>query len=202
MPLLHSTGRPLSSKPTTSCSINALSVQCKSLTVQGARCSRWTNQGDKCAQHLRVDDGLAIAPSTIAEAGLGLFTTVARRKGERIVPYRGRSVHLASADERYGGVYVLQLTATRFIDAAAPSSGAGRYSNTARKHNIARQQCRGNNAHFTIHRATNTAWITATRNIRAGEEVFTAYGSTYRLAPPQPRLSEPRTPTRRRRNSV
>lgn len=165
----------------TSSLVCAPSVQCTSLTNQGARCLRWTSQGNKCAQHLHCEDGLAIAASTIAEAGLGLFTTVARRKGDRIVPYQGKVVHRDAADEHYGGVYVLQLTATRFIDAASPSSGAGRYSNTARAHNIAHHQCRGNNAHFTIHRATNSAWITATRNMDAGEEVFTAYGSSYRI---------------------
>ena len=135
-------------------------VQCQSHTATGTRCSRWTSKGNQCAQHLRAENGLAIAPSTIAEAGLGLFTTIARRKGERIVPYLGTPINLVSADERYGGEYVLQLTRTQFIDAAATSSGAGRYSNTARPHNVARKQCRGNNAHFTLNRTTKTAWIT------------------------------------------
>jgi len=175
-------------------------VQCKSHTTTGARCSRWTGKGNQCAQHLRAENGLAIIPSTIAEAGLGLFTTIARRKGDRIVPYLGTSVTLTSADERYGGEYVLQLTRTQFIDAAATSSGAGRYSNTARPHNVAKKQCRGNNAHFTLNRTTKTAWITATRNIHAGEEVFTAYGSTYPLHPPP--SSRTRPPPVRRRNSI
>ena len=175
-------------------------VQCQSYTVANARCSRWTSHGNKCAQHLRVENGLAIGPSTIAEAGLGLFTIIPRRKGERVVPYLGASVTLTSADERYGGEYVLQLTRTQFIDAAATSSGAGRYSNTARPHNVARKQCRGNNAHFTLNRTTKTAWITATRNIHAGEEVFTAYGSTYRIHPPP--SNQTHSPPIRRRNSI
>ena len=175
-------------------------VQCQSYTAAGARCSRWTSRGNKCAQHLRAENGLAIGRSTLAEAGLGLFTIIPRRRGERIVPYLGKSVTLASADERYGGEYVLQLTRTQFIDAAATSSGAGRYSNTARPHNVARKQCRGNNAHFTLNRTTKTAWITATRNIHAGEEVFTAYGSKYRIQLPPSSQTSP--PPIRRRNSI
>lgn len=185
-------------------------VQCKSHTFTGARCLRWTSRGDKCAQHLRLENGLEIAPSTITEAGLGLFTTIARRKGDNIIPYCGTHTHLAASDERYGGEYVLQLTRLHFIDAAIPSSRAGRYSNTARSRDISQGLRRGNNAHFTLNRTTKTACITATRNIHAGEEVFTAYGSTYRISPirPHPILIQHKevsaTPAsaRRRRNSV
>jgi hypothetical protein len=111
---------------------------------------RKTAHGHKCAQHLRAEDGLLIARSTLADAGLGLFSTVARQKGDCIAPYTGLHVRLRAADAQYGGAYVLQLTQTRFIDAAHPASGAARYSNTARALNVARKQCRGNNAHFEM----------------------------------------------------
>jgi hypothetical protein len=119
---------------------------------------RNTAHGHKCAQHLRAEDGLLIARSTLAGCGLGLFSTVTRKKGDCIAPYTGIHVQLRRADETYGGAYVLQLTQTQFIDAADPASGAARYSNTARALNIARRQCRGNNAHFEM--MTVTPYVT------------------------------------------
>jgi len=61
--LLHSTRQPI-----THISTLRRGVQCQSHTATGARCSRWTSKGNQCAQHLRAENGLAIAPSTIAEA--------------------------------------------------------------------------------------------------------------------------------------
>ncbi len=164
--------------------MSSSAIRCVAQTAVTKQCSRWTRCGNKCVQHLRSEDQLLIAPSGIAEAGLGLFTTKTRRKGERIAPYTGKYVKLTSLNDKYGGVYVLQLSRTLFIDAAAPSSGAARYSNTARSHNVARKECHGNNAHFTLNRRNGTAWITATRSIPAGEEVFTAYGGSYPIPLP------------------
>jgi SET domain-containing protein len=186
-------------------------VQCTCRTISGAICLRKTAHGHKCAQHLRAEDGLLIARSTLADAGLGLFSTVARQKGDRIAPYTGIHVRLRAADERYGGAYVLQVTRTQFVDAAHPASGAARYSNTARAINVARKQCRGNNAHFEMvtvtpsvtfgefdrARGVATPCIVATRSIKAGEEVFTAYGRSYSF-PPLPRG----TAASRRRRSI
>ena len=83
----------------------------------------------------------------------------------------------------YGGEYVLQLSRSHFIDACCPTSCAARYSNTARSWNVARGgECRGNNACFTLdRRGRELAWITATRTIRAGEEILTAYGGGFTI---------------------
>jgi len=182
------------------------SWHCVSLTTAGIRCVRPVKRGHKCAQHLRLEDGLCIAPSHLHNGGWGLFTTIARKKGERITPYTGARVVLDEAAMAeyeaygYGGEYVLQLSQTQFIDASHPTSCAGRFSNTARWWNIARKECRGNNAHFTLNRSKKTAWITATRDIQAGEEVLTAYGSTYRIHPPP--SSQTCSPPIRRRKSI
>lgn len=159
---------------------------CTSTTTAGKRCIRPVKRGHKCAQHLEREDGLRIAPSRLWNGGWGLFTTVARLKGERIAPYTGEKVSLNRAPkgvrESYGGEYVLQLSRTQFIDAFHPRSCAGRYSNTSRAWNVARKECRGNNAHFTLdHRAGGSAWITATRKIDVGEEVLTAYGHSFHI---------------------
>ena len=161
-----------------------LGQHCASLTVAGDPCLRPVKRGHKCAQHLSLDDGLRIAPSRLQNGGCGLFTTVARKKGERITPYMGVRVVLSKAAMAeyepygYGGEYVLQLSQTQFIDASLPTSCAGSFSNTARPWNIARKEYRGNNAHFTRDRK-GRAWITATRTISAGEEVLTDYGRTF-----------------------
>jgi hypothetical protein len=89
------------------------------------------------------------------------------------------------------GVYVLQLTHTTFIDAADPSSGAARYSNASRSQNVTQKQFHGNNAHFTLNRRDKIAWITATRNVKAGEEVFTAYGGSFLIPVPTPKAKAP-----------
>ena len=163
-------------------------ARCVALTATGKRCCRRTRCSDKCTQHLELLDGLRIAPSLLAGAGLGLFTTVARSKGQRIVQYAGKHVQLdpsKAESEAYGGVYVLEMSQSHFIDASSPVSGAGRYSNTARAWNVARGECRGNNAHFTLdRRGRGTAWITATKALQAGDEVLTAYGRQYRIPYP------------------
>ena len=160
-------------------------VRCVSFTTTRQRCTRWTSRSDKCNQHLELEDGLRVAPSRLTDAGWGLFTTVARRKGQHITQYAGARVRVdpSSPEGRsYGGVYVLQLSPTEFIDACHPCCSAGRYSNTARAWNVAQGECRGNNAHFTLdRRGGGTAWITATRTVNAGEEVLTAYGRQYHI---------------------
>lgn len=162
-------------------------VQCCSITAEGKRCTRQVKRGNKCGPHLKSEDGLRIAPSRLHNGGWGLFTTIDRCKGDRIACYTGKRVILdgrSSSGSSYGGEYVLQLSRTHFIDAALPTSCAARFSNTARSWNIAHKECRGNNAHFTLdRRGQGTAWITATRTIRAGEEVLTAYGRTFCISP-------------------
>jgi hypothetical protein len=176
--------------------VKARNTRCTSKTLgDQRRCTRRTSRGKKCAQHLARDGGLLIAPSRINGAGLGLFTLTERAAGDRIAPYTGQRVHIARSDATTtccsGGEYVLQISKTDFIDAADPTSCAARYCNTARAHNVRNKECRGNNARFTIDRRRSGssgsssngsgAWITASKRIRPGDEVYVAYGPSYRF---------------------
>src|SRR4051794_17971590 len=106
-----------------------LTVRCKALTANGARCRRKTTKGDMCTQHLGLREGLRIKPSTLPGAGMGLFATKPIPKGKKIVEYAGtesaRPIH---------GLYVLEINPHRFIDANR-STDVGGYSNTCRTHN-------------------------------------------------------------------
>lgn len=158
----------------------AARVRCTSyFRSTGIRCTRYTYQGHKCASHLLAEDGLMIKQSTIPNSGKGLFTAIARRKGDRLAPYTGQRITLENPDITYGGPYVLQLSRTQFIDAAHTSSGAGRYSNTCRMANVKRGEARGNNAGLVLDRSKKAVWIVASRKILAGQEIFTAYGHGY-----------------------
>lgn len=133
-----------------------------------------TSKTKKCWQHLEKEDHLRIKKSSIPRAGDGLYTTVRRKKGERITTYDGQVVVNPPAD--WGGAYVLQLKKhpPTFVDAKRTDSAPGRYSNNCR-----RGQC-VNNAHMrpTLQRGVQGS-IKATRPIAAGKEVYTAYGRSY-----------------------
>ena len=49
------------------------SMRCKSQTKRGDRCKNRTRKSPKCWIHLATEDNLRIKPSTIQNAGLGLF---------------------------------------------------------------------------------------------------------------------------------
>ena len=108
-------------------------VQCSGRTRAGKRCARRTAKTPLCYQHLNSEYHVKIKPSHIKAAGLGLYTTIARKKGDNVVPYSGAQVQSNNPD--YGGDYVLQIKRhpPTFINASATTSGAGRYSNNARR---------------------------------------------------------------------
>ena len=50
------------------------SMRCTSQTQNGKRCKNRTRKSHKCWIHLGKEDNLRIKPSTIPNAGLGLFS--------------------------------------------------------------------------------------------------------------------------------
>jgi hypothetical protein len=121
------------------------------------------------AQHLKIKK------STLPNAGMGLFTTIKRKAGDKIAPYDGKTV--LSNDPDYGGAYILQVKKNppTFIDAAATTSGAGRFSNMAKRGQG------GNNAKLAawFTRGGAHASIKAGKTINPGKEVLTNYGADY-----------------------
>ena len=123
----------------------------------------------------------------LSHGGLGLFTTMDRASGDTIASYAGKRISLRgkpqSAIDEVASEYIVRITNTEFIDATEPTSCAVRFSNTARRWNIAAKECRGNNASFAVNRMDGgSVSIRATSNIRAGEEILTAYGSSFHIS--------------------
>ena len=153
-------------------------VQCVGHTRTGARCKRRTARTHLCYAHLEKEQHLRIKPSNIPGAGMGLYTTVARRAHRMVAPYSGE--YVTKPRDNYGGDYVVSLNSPpdappyKYVDARKTTDGAGRFSNNAR-----RRDHRTNNSHLTPHPNSREAKVVASRNIPAGTEILTRYGNDY-----------------------
>jgi hypothetical protein len=78
-------------------------TKCKGKNKAGVQCKRNTTRGVLCAQHLKSDENLQIKKSTIPKAGLGLYTTIDRKKGEKICDYTGKLITTAEAKQNNSG---------------------------------------------------------------------------------------------------
>ena len=158
--------------------------RCTAETKTGSRCERRTRkQLPFCYQHARTLSHIDIRPSTIPNAGLGLFTLQEFKSGDLIVPYKGEILTRAQMDERYGNglaTYALQINKNTYIDSAC-ARGTASFINTFPRHN---------NARFSVYsgRAGHPpgASVRATKKIPAGSEIFVDYGpDRARYIPPK-----------------
>ncbi len=99
--------------------------------------------------------------------GLGLFTTTAIAKGERVIEYTGEKITADEANRR-GGQYLFEINDDYTVD------GRGR-SNTARYIN---HSCRPN-CYPEIDDAEEHIYIYAKRAIKPGEELTYDYGKDF-----------------------
>jgi hypothetical protein len=167
-------------------------VQCSASTRNGQQCSKMTClYSEFCAIHTKSLFDLQIKRSGIAGSGKGLFTTKQIKKGAKIARYTGTLMSNEEYAEAVSG-YGLGVSHGRVIDAKSTQSSLGRNANSCLKQNKNDGECPGNNAKFSIHNKGSipTAWIKATKNIPAGNEIFIAYGRKYwtkgRKKPPNP----------------
>jgi SET domain-containing protein len=119
---------------------------------------------------------LRIKKSLLPDAGKGLFTKVEILKGTRIAEYKGKKRKWVDAkhEDGYNG-YLMRVTRSVVIDALPATHTFGRYANDAR--GLTRVETLKNNAEY-ISEGTR-CYIDATRNIKAGEEIFVSYGREY-----------------------
>ena len=152
----------------------------------GRRCSRRSVIGcPYCYQHLKSDRHLRIKPSTIHNAGKGLFAedstqapnAIIFRRDDDIIEYIGETIDRAELNRRYHhhtAPYALQVRGDNnnplYIDAAT-IRGVGSLSNHRAGHH--------QNARLVVNFQNNTARLRATKNIRNGEEIFVSYGHQY-----------------------
>jgi len=154
------------------------------------RCKHVTTQGTLCHQHLKKEKGLRITKSELPNAGKGLFTTKDIKLGSIIAQYTGDKI--VELDPDYGNPYAIQIKdkPPTYIDASRTNTGEARFSNDARQNaehfvgedaekTASRFSAHDNNAKLVYSKVTKRAYLKATRDIAAGEEIFTNYGDQY-----------------------
>ena len=133
-----------------------------------------------CWMHLRSIMHLRIKPSSIPDAGLGLWADwagapngVVYKKGDNLGYYEGEHMSQEQLAERYdnGAPYAMHVNANEAIDGALE-----RYYLAAVNHKP-RAQC---NVEF-LNPHQGRIRVRATKNIMNGQELFINYGNDYRF---------------------
>ena len=115
--------------------------------------------------------------STLPGAGKGLFTKVFIPKGSRIVEYKGEILtwkEVRRMEEERNG-YVFYVNSRHVIDAWNHRDALARYANDAK--GITRISGLKSNSEYVVDK--KRCFITATRDISAGAEIFVEYGTEY-----------------------
>lgn len=123
-------------------------------------------------------EDLVVKKSSLPNAGKGLFTKRAIKKGERFVEYLGEIITEAELDRRaendiYG--YAFYISKKKCIDAYYTPEALARYANDAK--GLVRVKGLRNNCCYDIYK--NRGWIQAEKDIPAGAEIFVSYGAEY-----------------------
>ncbi|MES2394484.1 MAG: SET domain-containing protein-lysine N-methyltransferase [Bacteroidota bacterium] len=123
-------------------------------------------------------EDLAVKKSNIPGAGKGLFIKRDVKKGERIVEYLGEIISWKECDiraERDEGGYVFYVSRNKCIDAFNTPEELARFANDAK--GLTKIPGITNNCKYEIYK--KSGWIAATKNIKAGSEIFVSYGAEY-----------------------
>ena len=120
---------------------------------------------------------LSIKKSQIPSSGHGLWAEKDFKRGEIIVKYDGEAITWKECERRNQaqegyGCYYLYINKRKCIDAQHTLWAKGRYANDAA--GFSRVEGLRNNARYEI--IKGEAFIKASRNIKAGEEIFVSYG--------------------------
>ena len=123
-----------------------------------------------------LENSLVIKRSGLPDAGKGLFTKVFIPKGTKIVEYKGTITTWKEVDHKQGeNGYIYYVKRNYVIDARPHPEALARYANDAR--GLFRVKGMNNNAEYT--EEGNKVYITATKDIDPGKEIFVAYGKEY-----------------------
>ncbi|MEK6783311.1 MAG: SET domain-containing protein-lysine N-methyltransferase [Bacteroidota bacterium] len=119
---------------------------------------------------------LQVQKSQLPCAGKGLFTKIDIQKGTRIVEYKGRLHRWKDIKHEDGhNGYLLYINPNVVINAQGTVKLLGRYANDA--NGIVRIDGLRNNSEYVT--VGSRCFITATKNIKNGEEIFVRYGKEY-----------------------
>ena len=121
---------------------------------------------------------LIVKKSQLPGAGKGLFTTKAISKDSKIIEYRGEKIGYNEYRRRARNEvdqYLFFVRRDLSIDAMHTRQYKARYANDAA--GITRVKGLRNNSDYIIY--GDACFIVASRNIRAGEEIFVNYTRSY-----------------------
>jgi hypothetical protein len=121
---------------------------------------------------------LIVKKSKIPGSGKGLFTTKAIKKGVKIIKYRGEEIGWSEYNKRVKrdeDGYLFYFNKKRCIDAFHTLQYKARYANDA--NGFTRIKGLKNNSEYEIF--GDDCFIVSTRNIKAGEEIYTDYTKDY-----------------------
>lgn len=121
---------------------------------------------------------LIVKKSKIPGSGKGLFTTKAIKKGVKIIKYRGEEIGWSEYNKRVKrdeDGYLFYFNKKRCIDAFHTLQYKARYANDA--NGFTRIKGLKNNSEYEIF--GDDCFIVSTRDIKAGEEIYTDYTKDY-----------------------
>jgi len=121
---------------------------------------------------------LIVKKSQIPGSGKGLYTTKAFKKADKIIQYRGEEIGWKDYKERVDkdeDGYLFFFNRNKCIDAFHTPQFKARYANDA--NGFTRIKGLKNNSQYEIF--DKDCFIVATRDIKAGEEIFTDYTKDY-----------------------
>jgi SET domain-containing protein len=121
---------------------------------------------------------LHVKKSSLPNAGKGLFTDRAIKKGTKIIEYKGEIIDWKEYEKRVledKDGYLFYISKTRCIDAFSTPQHKARYANDAQ--GLSRVKGKKNNSSYEV--IDNKCYIMAERDIEAGEEIFVNYTKEY-----------------------
>lgn len=169
------------------------SMQCSHLKPDNTYCKRKVVIGlPLCFQHTASDYKLKIKPSSIPNAGLGLYAydttkepgevvfdyNSRTREGVRICPYYGQVIDEETLFSRYG-----EYTAPYaiFLDNGLTEDNATKRGIGSLINHKPQAQC---NCYFLLDATDNRVYIVSSKKIKNGQELFVNYGRNYRFNEP------------------
>lgn len=121
---------------------------------------------------------LIVKKSQLPNAGKGLYTSKAIKKGEQIIEYKGEIIDWKEYEKRVAedkDGYLFFINKKVCIDAYDTPQHKARYANDA--HGLSRVKGLKNNAVYDT--VGDKCFIVATRDIKPGEEIFVNYTKEY-----------------------
>lgn len=144
-----------------------------------------------------TSDIVEVRQSNINNAGDGLFALRDIEEGEHICLYFGVLVFNTQVYEGYyESDYLLESESNDFIiDAADSKSCLGRFSNDSLGLKL-------DNSDFAFYDSPFSGYLYATKDIGAGEEIYTSYGASYWSGAKKKKLNSYTTLPRRDKNFI